>query len=103
MYSLFAEMSTRAAIMREEAMETGEILSFHGNMRKQGEFNYPKLNAKETGQGFDFAWVFYPTGQVIVYFRYLNDDDKFNDMTEDVIKWSAMRKPKEQIAEVAFG
>lgn len=86
------DMFVRAGIMRDQAMKRQEIISFHRDEMKIGEIDYPHLSAKDRMDGVDFSWVFYPSGQVVVYFRFLNDDDKFNDVTEEVIKRSQTQK-----------
>lgn len=86
------DMFIRASIIRDQAVKRKETISFHRNEIKVGEIDYPYLCAKDKVGGVDFSWVFYPSGQVVVYFRFLNDDDKFNDVTEEVVKRSQVQK-----------
>jgi hypothetical protein len=95
-------MFIKAVSYRKSAIENQQTFSFYQGELKIGEYDCSKLNAKMQREGIDFSWVFYPSGQVVVYFLFNDGDDKFNDITKEVEKWSLYQKSETQ-KKVAFG
>jgi hypothetical protein len=92
--------TSRAVILREMAMKSQTILSFHKNEQKIGEVTCEDLKVEGNAK-FDFSWVAYPNGEVIVYFRFADKDKKkFNDMTERIAKEAAKKKEPVKIKTV---